>query len=178
MRKFALAALVTVSACAEERSPERGVDTTLPDLPSSITGTVSYPSDVPPEDIEVCAETSKDRRQVLCVPADAGSKFSLPLAPGNYLVFARSKQNKIRAYYTPAVSCGLSLYCEDHEPIVVKVTEGQVTSGIDPGDWFNLFKSPEEPNPANESLEPAERYDEGEFTEMPVEVDPEENFVE
>lgn len=38
--------------------------------------------------------------------------------------------------YSAAVACGLEATCEDHTLIIVKVEAGQVTSGIDPGDWY------------------------------------------
>jgi hypothetical protein len=38
--------------------------------------------------------------------------------------------------YTAAVLCGLSVDCTDHGLLPVTVIAGQVTSGIDPTDWY------------------------------------------
>ena len=41
-----------------------------------------------------------------------------------------------RAYYSKFVKCGMSVDCQDHTPIVVRVKSGETVSGIDPMDWY------------------------------------------
>jgi hypothetical protein len=65
--------------------------------------------------------------------------------PGDYHVFAQLPDparhgadyaKDYRAYYSKFVTCGMSVDCKDHTPIVVTVKSGETVSGIDPQDWY------------------------------------------
>ncbi len=59
------------------------------------------------------------------------------LPTGTYYVVAYLPDtDQLRAGYTKAVPCGLSVECSDHALIPVEVTAGTATEGIDPGDWY------------------------------------------
>jgi len=45
--------------------------------------------------------------------------------------------NGYKAYYSEFVTCGLSVDCASHEPIIVEVKSGQTTDGVNPQDWYN-----------------------------------------
>ncbi|MEN9217339.1 MAG: hypothetical protein Q6K90_08445, partial [Gloeomargarita sp. HHBFW_bins_162] len=63
-----------------------------------------------------------------------GVGYQLSLPPGRYQVYAT--YGNYRAYYSPAVACGLHIRCRDHQPIVVDVRAGQRLPDISPMDWF------------------------------------------
>src|SRR6266853_4264484 len=76
------------------------------------------------------------------------------VAPGTYSVFSvvraadsRPECATFGAIYSKAVPCGLDVTCTDHTPLPVTVRPGQVTGGVDPGDWYwnapdNSFQAP------------------------------------
>lgn len=154
-----------VAACTQERTPQNGVDTTLPDILSSISGTVSFPGDFSAGPIQVCAETANGGKQVACQEKPAGETYVLPLAPGNYYVFARAAEmGSTKAYYTQAVVCGLYTFCEDHTPISVTVKEGDELKNIDPGDWYASSSASDQSMDMNIS-DGSESSEEGSATE-------------
>jgi hypothetical protein len=105
-----------------------------------IEGSLSYPSDFIPADIRICAEEILNKKQY-CTDSHIrddkytyreGYKIEVPV--GLYYVF--SSLRNYRAYYSEFVTCGIKIDCPSHEPIVVNVKERQITSDIDPWDWY------------------------------------------
>lgn len=119
--------------------------TTIPETLTKngiVEGSLSYPSEGIPNDLQVCAETLQG---VLVKCTDThipnqkyqyGVGYNLELSEGNYYVYAVAAQGN-RAYYTEFVTCGLLYSCPSHKKIEVQVISGQTTSKIDPGDWYN-----------------------------------------
>lgn len=109
----------------------------------TIEGSLSYPSEGIPEDMFVCAETLQGV-QVACTDEhvegekyEYGLGYMLEVDPGTYYVYAQLPDNDYKAYYTEFVPCGLTVECESHEKIEVTVESGEVTSNIDPIDWYD-----------------------------------------
>lgn len=142
MRKLGLACLVALTSCGSEE-PERGVDTTLPTLPASISGAISGPNEYLPSDLQVCAETA-DKGQTLCdakvSPSVYTGSYEMELPPGSYRIFARTSELPgYKAYYT---GCNTELTCTAHSPIMVTLKEGDSRPDVDPQDWWNRPKPP------------------------------------
>lgn len=111
----------------------------------TIEGSLSYPSEGIPQDLQVCAETLIGV-QFECTSTHIqdskytyGSGYKLELPPGKYYVYAQvpSFNSGYKAYYSEFVTCGLSINCPSHKPIEVEVTAGATLTGVDPQDWYN-----------------------------------------
>ena len=66
----------------------------------------------------------------------------------SYVIPGNGTNLKLVGGYTQAVLCGLKYGCDDHALLPVEVRAAQITSNIDPGDWYapeNFFP----PDPAN-----------------------------
>jgi hypothetical protein len=145
LNRAALAAmaalLLTASACSEpERrsaeEPAPAAEVAGEAAMGAITGRLSYPSDLLPGDLQVCAEDVASS-EVSCDSQSEDGTYRLALPPGRYTVWAQTGEwPGVRAFYSRAVPCGLSVECEDHTPIVVEVTANATVTGIDPGDWY------------------------------------------
>jgi hypothetical protein len=106
----------------------------------TITGELSYPSDFIPSDMTVCAEkpdgapagcTSRQRRTRKSVT------YALDVAPGEYFVFARTKEMpNTKAYWSEFVRCGNDAACKSHTRLLVTVPPGGKVTGIHPQDWY------------------------------------------
>jgi hypothetical protein len=59
----------------------------------------------------------------------------LPVGTYHVVAFVRDTPD-ISGAYTHAVPCGLSVDCENHRLIDVKVYPGQTASGVDPVDFY------------------------------------------
>ncbi len=109
----------------------------------TIEGPLSFPSEVIPEEMTVCAEPIGEGEEVCTdehVSSDKfqnGLGFSVSVPEGEYYVYAYLPSNPDkRAYYNEYVTCGLKYECESHEKIEVSVATGEVTSGVMPHDWY------------------------------------------
>ena len=116
----------------------------------TIEGSLSFPSEFIPTDMTICAEDTstqkqyctKDHLQDVKYTAHVGYKIEVPA--GSYHVFAYLPGGSggysvdYRAYYSEFVTCGLSINCTSHKPIVVAVKAGETTSDINPQDWYNF----------------------------------------
>lgn len=102
-----------------------------------IAGSLSYPSDYLPADLQICAEETTSG-EVLCKGGFEGSAFELDLPVGTYHVWARTDDYgaSYRAYYNEAVRCGLEVTCTDRTPIDVLVEGGDTVTGVNPADWY------------------------------------------
>lgn len=111
----------------------------------TIEGSLSFPSEGIPDDLEVCAEDTTTK-QALCTNQhlkDAkykyGEGYQLEVPAGSYYVYAQtpSYQSGYKAYYNEFVTCGLSVDCQSHKLIEVSVEASSFVTGIDPEDWYN-----------------------------------------
>lgn len=105
----------------------------------AIAGHLSYPGSALPLDLRVCAvdQVTSEEHCTAERAFDASAKqfaYELQLDPGAYLVYATA--TGVRAYYSEFVRCGLKPSCPSHEPVVVTVSSGATTDGVDPGDWY------------------------------------------
>ena len=111
----------------------------------TIEGSLSFPSEGIPADLQVCAETLLGV-QFECTSSHIqdskyiyGSGYKLELPPGKYYVYAQvpSFNSGYKAYYSEFVTCGLSINCSSHKPIEVEVSAGATVTDVDPQDWYN-----------------------------------------
>jgi hypothetical protein len=106
----------------------------------AIAGSLNYPSEgIPP--LRVVA-FQVDGDSWYAVEVTQGDQFIIKdLPPGDYFVVAyllekNADQGGFAGGYSNFVPCGLSVDCEDHSLIPIKVEPGKVTPGILPGDWY------------------------------------------
>lgn len=135
MRRWLLLTLFAISGCSRDE-PERGVDTTLPAEPATISGSLTAPDEYMPADMKVCAETL-DGRTASCAAEISSAiytaTYSLSLPAGSYRVYARTEEvPNYKAYYS---ECAAQTPCSSLKPVIVKVDEGETRSGVDPKDW-------------------------------------------
>lgn len=110
-----------------------------------IEGSLSYPSETIPKEMEVCAEDIETKDLVCTKEQFSDTKYTfglgykIELKEGKYYIYATvlSDPKKYRAYYSEFVTCGLKTECESHKPIAVAVEIGKTVSKIDPQDWYN-----------------------------------------
>jgi hypothetical protein len=106
----------------------------------SITGNVSFPSEVLPK-MRVVAVNIKTGETFSTDVIDQKSYIlsDIPLGTYHVMAYLEDKSNAASAQgagYSNAVPCGLKTNCTDHNLIDVEVREGVPTSGINPGDWY------------------------------------------
>ncbi|MHC1784164.1 MAG: hypothetical protein AB9891_15665 [Anaerolineaceae bacterium] len=116
----------------------------------AIAGNLNYPSEgIPPLRVVAYRVDSDDW---YAVEVTQGDQFIIKdLPPGDYFVVAyllekNPGRGDFAGGYSNFVTCGLSVECEDHSLIPVKVEPGKTTPGILPGDWYtpeNFF--PQDP---------------------------------
>jgi hypothetical protein len=103
----------------------------------SISGSLSYPSEFIPA-MQIVAFNVNDTNQwfYLSTAENTNTYQFDGLPAGAYIVVAYVAGGDFGGGYTQAVPCGLSVECTDHNLIPVMVSGGQVTSGVDPQDWY------------------------------------------
>lgn len=109
----------------------------------TIQGTLGYPSEGVPAEIEVCAQNTQTQAVQCTGQTKEGGKaaYKIAVPAGTYVVYAKFPENSnmfkgYKAYYSEFVTCGLKAECQSHKPIEVKVAAGQTVSNIDPNDWY------------------------------------------
>lgn len=109
-----------------------------------IEGSLSFPSQGIPSDMEICAQNWISQETICTKNHIENSKYiygvgyTLEVPEGEYYVYATvSSFDGYKAYYNKYVTCGLKYECQDTTPIIVKVEEGKTVSGIDPHDWYH-----------------------------------------
>lgn len=118
------------------------------DYYGTIEGSLGYPSDFIPE-MSVCAVETKTKESHCTMKMVENESFmygigySLEVPVGSYQVYAQLENNEntgfdknYQAYYSKFVTCGMSIECDSHKPITVKIKGGETLSGIDPQDWY------------------------------------------
>ena len=111
----------------------------------SIGGKLSYPSSFIPPLTIVAFNTNSSSWQMIQTQQNQGTYQFDGLSVGTYYVVAYVTGDNFGGGYTAAVPCGLSVDCTDHSLLPVTVIANQVTSGIDPQDWY----APPDAFPAN-----------------------------
>lgn len=137
------------SAPQNQTPPQQPTPSEITNQPATITGSVSYPSEVIPPDLQVCAQ-SLDTQTTTCTSNliqddqfQYGLGYQLELIPNlEYQVYAQVPNSPTRAYYSEYVTCGLNVDCLSHEPITINLTPGQTLTGIDPADWYAPAPTP------------------------------------
>lgn len=114
----------------------------------SITGSISYPSEGIPNELDVCAydingmETECTSDRLNGDEFTYGVGYQMELLPGEYHVYAiLNGGSGYKAYYSEAVLCGLGVDCTNHNPIVVTVTPNDLIKDIDPADWYDTSQN-------------------------------------
>ena len=110
----------------------------------TIEGSLSYPGNAIPKDMQICAQDISDAKNEFCTKEQimdkkytygVGYKIELPL--GSYYVYATVPSwAGYKSYYDEFVTCGMKYGCASHTPIEVKVESGKNLSEIDPIDWY------------------------------------------
>ena len=108
-----------------------------------IRGPLSYPSEIVPEDMVVCAKNLETELEYCSDDHISdegflnGVGFELEVPVGNYYVFAFLPENpEKKAYYNEFVTCGLNVDCQSRDKIVVEVEAEKTTDEIKPHDWY------------------------------------------
>ena len=107
----------------------------------TIEGSLSYPGESLPENMEVCAESKADMKTYCDFEKTGKDTYKLKVPVGKYFVYAKIPDRDYYAYYSKFVTCGLAYECKDHTPIEIEVKANQTISKIDPQDWYNIQPS-------------------------------------
>jgi hypothetical protein len=103
----------------------------------SIAGQLSYPSSFIPSMV-VVAFNVKTSGYYYVITNENSSTYQIDDLPiGSYYIVAYpNNDSSYPGGYSQAVPCGLLAECADHSLIAVNVIDGQVTQGINPGDFY------------------------------------------
>jgi len=107
-------------------------------ITGSIAGQLSYPSEgIPP--LYVVAFDANSSAYYWVATVQNQNTYQIDnLPPAIYLVVAYPAANpgSFAGGYSQAVPCGMAVQCTDHSLIPVIVTNGQVSQGVNPQDWY------------------------------------------
>ena len=109
-----------------------------------IRGSLTYPSEVVPDDLIVYAvdtttgETFSTNEHLSGSQFTYGVGFRLEVPVGTYYLYGETAQMSGKAYYNEFITCGASVECSDMSKIAVTVTADKETDGIIVGDWYNV----------------------------------------
>lgn len=125
----------------EECEPDEVAPTT-----GFVTGTIYFPSEFYPDDLEVCAEEVVSGDLVDCVSYEMGTysglaEYILELPEGDYYIYGQTDSGMYsgyKAYYNEFVECGMAVGCNDHTPIEVTITAGDTEYNVSPSDWYDI----------------------------------------
>ncbi len=109
----------------------------------TIEGSLSYPSEYIPPEMQICAEDVNSSDEYCTTDHIQDSKYTfgygyqLEVPYGSYYVYAYMSDINYKAYYNEFVECGMSVDCSDHTNILVTVDSFQDhATGVDPMDWY------------------------------------------
>lgn len=102
----------------------------------SIAGKLSYPSSFIPSMVVVAHKVGAPDYYYVVTNENTSTYQIDNLPAGNYYIVAYVDGGGYAGGYSQMVPCGLTAECTDHTLVPVAVTGGQVTGGIDPGDWY------------------------------------------
>jgi len=114
----------------------------LPDLYGYIKGDLGFPSEyIPP--LNICAENTLSGIPTCIETTKNQTEYTLEVTPGSYYVYSMVLTNgggydDYKAYYDEFVTCGMSVECTSHNPVVVNVNIGETVNNIDPKDWYDF----------------------------------------
>jgi hypothetical protein len=100
-----------------------------------IAGQLSYPSSFIPSMVVVAYEVGGFNYRYVITNENSAAYQIDDLPPGDYYVVAYPDPS-YPGGYSQAVPCGLSVDCTDHSLIPVPVKSGEVTQGVNPGDFY------------------------------------------
>ena len=129
-----------VAQLATDTSPTHQVEINTPEPVAtstgvaSITGTLSYPSELIPALVVVAYRQGTTEYYTITTVNGQGTYQIDNIPPGTYHVV--TYYNNMAAGYSQAVLCGLRVDCTDHSLIDVIVNSGNPTSHINPNDWY------------------------------------------
>ncbi|KPJ55143.1 hypothetical protein AMJ47_01340 [Parcubacteria bacterium DG_72] len=114
-----------------------------PQQVGSIEGSLGYPSELIPSEMEVCAKNIETKK-LYCTGTHIedskytyGKGYKIRVPIGDYYVYAKLPgQEDYEAYYSEFVTCGLKADCLSHDPVKVTVKAGEITENVDPYDWY------------------------------------------
>lgn len=102
----------------------------------SVAGNLSYPSSFIPS-LVVVAFSADTSNYYYVITAENQQTYQIDNLPaGAYYIVAYIADGSYSAGYTRAVECGLSAECTDHNLISVYIPSGEVTTGVNPQDWY------------------------------------------
>ncbi len=101
-----------------------------------IAGDLSYPSSMIPAERIVAFQVGSPSYYYVETEAGASHYELDGLPPGTYHVVAYVIPGGLAGGYSEMVACGLKVGCTDHALIDVTVISGQVTTGVDPKDFY------------------------------------------
>ncbi len=126
-------------------TPALATDTEAAPTPSpgpasgSISGHLSYPSEVIPE-LRVVAFDAADTTKYYFVDTVQNQSTylieNLPAGTYHVVAYVLDPTYDVSGGYSQAVPCGLLASCSDHTLLPVVVQPGQTTGNVDPGDWY------------------------------------------
>lgn len=125
-------------------------DTDTVEETGTITGTIMYPSEGIPTDIEIFAidTTTGDIQEAVVTYSDPGEDMSatasyvITVPAGTYYVYGTvdavtdTNGDVWKSYYNQYVVCGMSTSCTDTTKIAVAVAANEETENITIGDWY------------------------------------------
>lgn len=102
----------------------------------SIAGSLSYPSEMIPAMTVVAFDANFPNVYFWVTTAQGSSTYQIDNLPANNFYYIVAYVDGLAGGYTNAVPCGLSADCTDHSLMAVLVSNGQVSYGADPTDWY------------------------------------------
>jgi len=103
-----------------------------------VSGRLSYPSEMIPE-LLVVAFNSQDDSEFYYFKTDLNqTNYEIELPEGTYYLvsYVLDEEGSYGGGYTNAVSCGLSVECENHDLVEIDVEKTSVLTNIDLTDWY------------------------------------------
>jgi hypothetical protein len=107
-----------------------------PPQTGSVSGNLSYPSEWIPAQRVIAFEIGTNNYYYIETSEDQRGYQISGLPAGTYHLIAYLLDGDLKAGYTQAVLCGLTVDCTDHSLVSVQVIPGQNTGDIDIGDWY------------------------------------------
>lgn len=110
----------------------------------SIEGSLSFPGNAIPKDMQICAQDIVDAQNEFCTKDQIVDKkytyglgYKIEVPAGSYYVYATVPTwTGYKSYYDEFVTCGMKYGCASHTPIEVKAESGKNLEKIDPIDWY------------------------------------------
>ena len=124
-----------------------------------LEGSLSYPSEFIPENMQICA-TNTDTGKEYCTYQQIknqkylyGVGYKLPVPAGTYEIIAVVGASL--GGYSEFVTCGMDVNnCQSHDLVPVSVAEGEIVRDLDIMDWYAPFFGGEEEEVVQENFSP------------------------